>query len=76
MSSRACRDCGARIRFLVTPGGRSMPINLDPDPRGNVVIENGVARVLTAEETARATGSRWMPHKATCAAGQQRRRRQ
>lgn len=79
MSARPCKRCGAMIRFVATPAGRRLPLNLDPDPNGNVVMERGMARVLTADAVAGryATATRWMPHQATCeAAGRGRHRRQ
>lgn len=73
MSTRACRYCGKMIRFVATPGGRQMPINLDPDPLGNVVMRDGLARVLTAAQVAAGgPGGRYMPHQATCEARAQR----
>jgi hypothetical protein len=66
MSTRACKFCGGRIRFVTVESGRAMPVNLDPDPAGNVVMEEGIARVLTAEQRRHWTGPRLMPHTATC----------
>lgn len=63
-----CRDCQQTIRFVVTPGRRRMPLNIDPDPNGNVVMIDGMARVLTADQLAQRglPAQRWMPHAATC----------
>lgn len=62
--------CAAIIRWAVTREGRRMPLNLDPDPAGNVVIETNAtgevrARVLTGHELP-ALGEAWMPHWKTC----------
>ncbi len=56
------------IRFVATPAGRRLPVNLDPDPAGNVVMRDGLARVLTADQVAGPyrSATRWMPHQATC----------
>lgn len=66
MSSR-CRDCGALLAWVRTPAGKRMPVDLEPNPDGNVVIrEDGLAHVLS-EKAARAVGGvRYMPHFATC----------
>jgi hypothetical protein len=49
-----CRDaqCRADIIWAVTPGGRNMPVNAEPDPNGTVLVtlfpgaEVPVARVV------------------------------
>lgn len=62
--------CGATIRWAVTREGRRLPLNPDPDPAGNVVIETNAtgeirARILTGPELP-AQGEAWMPHWKTC----------
>lgn len=62
--------CAAVIRWAVTREGRRMPLNPEPDPAGNVVIETNPAgevraRVLTGPELP-AQGEAWMPHWKTC----------
>ena len=42
-----CRSCGAPIRWLTTLRGKMIPIDLEPVPTGNVIIEGtGRARVI------------------------------
>lgn len=43
-----------------------MALNIDPDPTGNIAMVQGLARVLTNDALHNHTGSRWMPHAATC----------
>lgn len=73
-----CPSCGAPIRWCLTENDRTMPIDPDPDPRGNVVLTGDVGRigdkefgrgapivhVLKAGELP--DGERFMPHFATC----------
>ena len=63
-----CRDCDAPVRFVATASGKRMPIDIDPTPTGNVVILDGMARVLTADQLAQRNqpAQRFMPHAATC----------
>ena len=77
MSTRACIYCGKRIRFVTTAAGKLLPVNLDPDPAGNVVMRDGMAHVLTAaEQVGHARTALLMPHQATCGgAGSGRHRR-
>ena len=53
-----------------------MPINLDPDPSGNVVIIGGLARVLGVPDLMARSGpgGLFMPHHATCTARPRTRR--
>lgn len=37
----SCRSCGAPIRWTKTPQGRSMPLDIDPHPDGNVLVRAG-----------------------------------
>jgi hypothetical protein len=41
-----------------------MPLDIDPNPAGNVVIEDGHAVVLAPGSDH--PGERWMPHFSTC----------
>lgn len=74
---RRCPSCGAEIVHATTPRGRSMPVNAEPDPRGNVVLheEHGVlfgsvkAKGCVAYLQAQAAGKLYMPHHATCPQG-------
>lgn len=60
----ACRSCGRPIRWVDTEAGRRMCLDAAPNADGNVVMVGGAAHVLTRAE--RPTGTRWMPHSATC----------
>ena len=71
--ARPCngRGCGAWIAFALTPTGKRMPIDLDPDPAGNVAVRvdaHGVlrARVLAKGEQAEPGERVHVPHFATC----------
>lgn len=45
--STLCRSCKARIFFAKTANGSQMPLDFDPVPDGNVMVnEEGVALVL------------------------------
>lgn len=36
----ACRSCGAEIFWAETAGGKRMPVDADPVPDGNVIVED------------------------------------
>lgn len=63
-----CRgtDCGARIRWVPTPAGKSMPLDVDPTPDGNVEIVDGLAIVHNEPGGGLVPFEGWMPHFATC----------
>ncbi len=63
-----CSSCGAPILWIKTPKDKSMPLDATPDPKGNVVIRDGLAVVLTLDEIAKLLDGkrRFMPHWATC----------
>lgn len=58
-----CRSCGAPIIWAHTPNGKSMPLDAEPDPTGNIVLDDGTARV---EPNQTLTGTRHTSHFATC----------
>lgn len=71
MRLRHCSFCAAPIRFVRTANGRYLPIDVTPCRlTGTVVLETGVARVLTGDElaSARAEDDRdlLVPHFASC----------
>lgn len=79
-----CDSCSAQIAWAVTDTGKAMPVDLEPSPRGNVIlaVKNTVlhAGVLGVN---RAAGARQggqqlhLSHFATCPyAGQYRRRKE
>lgn len=69
-----CRSCGARITWLKTAAGKSIPVDEDPAPDGNIVVDEGIARVLGREEMAQVKRTanelyfepRYRSHFATC----------
>lgn len=73
-----CGRCGARIVWARTmagpngPGGKMMPLDAEPDPRGNVAVHPSVtgqlqARVLAHDDALdELAEERAMPHFATC----------
>jgi len=60
-------SCGAPIIFVKTQTGADLPIDEEPNPEGNVVLEaDGKAQVLPPKEAERYTGEKYMPHWKTC----------
>ena len=65
-----CTGCGKPIRWVLTVGGKRMPLDPDPTPEGTVVravLEDGAvrAKVLTGAELP-ALVTAWRPHWVTC----------
>lgn len=58
-----CRSCGASIFWALTFKGKRMPIDSEMVPDGNIVVEDGVAYVQTAD-TAQLLA--YKSHYATC----------
>lgn len=73
-----CTSCGRPYEFVQTVTGKAMPIDLAPNPAGNILIVDGTAEVLkkgdprwdsvTAEELR-------ISHFATCAYARDYRKR-
>lgn len=65
-----CKSCGASVRWVTMPGGKSMPIDTQPSADGNVFLHSdGVrAAVLKADELAALPPDtlRYKSHFATC----------
>lgn len=65
-----CGACKERIIWAKTTAGRSMPLNPDPSPDGNVMLIEGVATVLGkhTSEDVRLSGSEplYVAHWSTC----------
>lgn len=60
--------CGAALMWRTTPSGKQMPLDVEMTSRGNVVLEDGVAVVLKADDP-RLTDElipKWTPHFITC----------
>lgn len=63
MPGNSCRSCGAPVRWVRTEAGRRMPINPDPDPAGNLVLD---VTGLAVQVDPTATGPKYTSHFATC----------
>lgn len=68
----ACDYCGADIIWTITTAGHRMPVNAEPDDRGNQAVRADVtgtmrSRALAADRPS-LEGGEWqaMPHFATC----------
>lgn len=64
-----CRSCGAPVIWTVTERGKRMPVDADPDPQGNIRLEQStgdapLTAVYTREWTAGA--ELYVSHFATC----------
>lgn len=74
-----CRSCGAEIRFVRFANGRTMPVDREPDEElGNILVERGVAEVLTITTqlaAVRAERPLYVSHFATCRYAKVHRRR-
>lgn len=70
--SRRCRECDAPITWAQTENGRPMPLNVGPDPNGNVIVTGHtgacqIVKVGTIQELADAPEGRvYMSHFQTC----------
>jgi hypothetical protein len=67
---RACRDCGAPIRFVSLPTG-AIPVDPHPHPGGNVAaMATGSGRlyghVISKDRPRLDVETTWMPHAASC----------
>lgn len=71
------KACGAKIIFIKTAAGKSMPCDADPklykaDKRGKAIFitQNGETirgiEVFQPEDVSKATGVGYIPHWATC----------
>jgi hypothetical protein len=67
-----CRSCNAPIIWATSVNGKPLPLNVQPEPRGNVellAVGNGqdpVARVLSSAERAERVGELYVSHWVTC----------
>jgi hypothetical protein len=64
-----CKSCGATIRWAVTTNDRSMPLDPEPVPDGNLEIigtRQGLPLVRVAEAQLFDDGPRYLSHFATC----------
>ena len=74
-----CRSCGAGITWAKTAQGRSMPVDRDPVPDGNITLEDtdigtSIATVHGPDDPIE--GERYVSHFATCPNANEHRRKQ
>ena len=67
-----CRSCGAPIEWAVTDAGKMIPLDADPVPEGNLVVEAGKSRARTVDDPGVVF---WRTHFATCPNADEHRRR-
>lgn len=49
----SCRSCGAPIEWALTTAGKRMPLDLEPAPQGNLVLDDdGVVWAVAAAPVA------------------------
>jgi hypothetical protein len=64
-----CKSCGALIIWATTQSGKLMPLNAEPDPKGNLAISRW-ATVVAVHQRTDLTETQGMPthtsHFATC----------
>lgn len=68
IKNNRCDSCSAPIIWAFTERGKKIPLDPDPDPKGNMVLDNNaddgtVIAVYAKEEDSRA---RYVSHFATC----------
>jgi hypothetical protein len=65
-----CARCGVLMFFVRTETWGQLPLNWDPDPKGNVVLfeldGRTYSRTLGREAARPENTVIWMPHVATC----------
>lgn len=67
-----CRACDAPMTWATTSSGKSMPLNAEPDPAGNVEVRVGELGLAVLEvhppgqPPLASVGVMYMPHWATC----------
>jgi hypothetical protein len=78
MNLETCAACHVPVRWVITTGGRRLPLDPKPVPDGNIqpVTIDGQhrARVLTGDELP-AQGPAWQPHFRSCPSAPEYRRR-
>lgn len=60
-----CKSCGKQIFWAKTVGGKMMPIDAEADEKGQLVVDNGVARFVSDAPTSRHR-ARHNSHFVTC----------
>lgn len=67
-----CRYCEAPIEWALTPKGSRIPLDVGAHADGNIVVDDGVARVLNAHDERPFLARR--SHFATCPSAARARR--
>lgn len=84
MTASNCTSCGARVRWVMTSTGKSMPVDELPVEDGNVILSilsqpggQGplVARVVAKTDVVDVMTARFKSHFATCPDAAKHRRR-
>lgn len=74
-----CRGCGAPIAWARTASDRTMPLDAQPDPDGNVEVsvdEHGVWHVVAVHPAPDLFGGeRYLPHFVRCPKAEEFRKR-
>lgn len=71
-----CNSCGAEIQWVPTVITKKMaPLDLEPRPDGNVVIRNGQAHYLSANNPVQPDELRYVSHFSTCPNAAEHRKR-
>ncbi len=69
MNTSTCRSCNKPILWAVTSNGSKIPLDPEPDFSGNIVVENGVATVISKADLGPLFGDDlplYTSHFATC----------
>lgn len=70
-ASGRCEDCGAAIISLPAIKGKMIAVDAEPNPRGTMIIRDGILMFGASAEHLRDGEELLMPHFATC--GQRKR---
>jgi hypothetical protein len=62
----ACRSCGAPIRWVITVNDKRMPVDDEPVPDGNVLLDGDRATVIDPGQLLLDDPPRFVSHFATC----------
>jgi hypothetical protein len=69
-----CKSCGAEIIWAKTPTGKSMPLDAEPHPRGNIVLDaNGCTGPVRPGDVPDLS-VRYLSHFVTCPEANQHRK--
>jgi hypothetical protein len=74
-SNSRCRSCGAPIIWARTTTGKLMPLDAQPNPAGNVTVDDDTSTVHATGQLGLDDDERWMPHFVTCPSADQWRNR-